>query len=294
MLRHLSLSAILAAGAILAWPGQPPGRLVKVYGDPATADRVAVIVPGADTTVATFDNSYRRPGGAARALRAEAARLAPGQELAVVAWLGYDAPLTVSLDVLTDGAAVEGAAALRHTVERLHRGTTASIALLCHSYGSALCARAVPGLPVTDLAVFGSPGLAAPSAAALAGPPGPTPGTTPATPPLPTSGATQAGPHRPTSGGKQAAGAGSASPLRVWAGLGGDDWVRFVPKVKIGPFGFGADPMSGAFGARVFETGPGGHSDYFAPGTPSLRNLALIALGRRGQVTPLTSPILGR
>jgi hypothetical protein len=71
----------------------------------------------------------------------------------------------------------------------------------------------------------------------------------------------------------------------VWAGLGGNDWVRFVPKITLGPFGFGGDPMSPSFGARIFEVGPGGHSDYFTPGTPSLRNLALIALGRPEQVS---------
>ncbi|MGW0202668.1 hypothetical protein ACWDX9_55575, partial [Nonomuraea sp. NPDC003201] len=86
--------------------------------------------------------------------------------------------------------------------------------------------------------------------------------------------------------GAQGGATGAAvAPLRVWAGLGENDWVRFVPKVKLGPVGFGADPMSPSFGARVFAVGSGGHSDYFTPGTPSLRNLALIALGHEGEVT---------
>ncbi|MFC4120205.1 alpha/beta hydrolase [Nonomuraea zeae] len=240
MLRHLAIAGLLAAGAVLAWPAHPSGRTVRIYGDLAAADRVAVIVPGADTTVATFDDGVHRPGGAARALLAQAARLAPGTRLAVVAWLGYDAPPTLSLGVLTDGAAVEGAAELRHTVEDLRRRTRAPISLLCHSYGSVLCAEAVPGLPVADLAVFGSPGLDAP----------------------PPSAAT-----------------------RVWAGLGDGDWIRFVPKVRLGPLGLGADPMVSGYADRRFEVGRGGHSDYFAHGTPSLRNLALIALGRAGEVT---------
>jgi hypothetical protein len=73
--------------------------------------------------------------------------------------------------------------------------------------------------------------------------------------------------------------------VRLWAGLGGDDWIRFVPKVKFGPLGLGTDPMDPDYGARIFEAGPGGHSDYFDRGTPSLHNLTLIALGRPDEVT---------
>ncbi|MGR6921039.1 alpha/beta hydrolase [[Actinomadura] parvosata] len=229
---------------LLTLPSQPAEHLVRFYGsDLATADRVAIIVPGADTRVATFDSSTRHPGGAARALLAEAARLAPGERLAVVAWLGYDSPPTLSLGALTDHAAITGARELRRTVAALHRLTSAPIALLCHSYGSFVCARAAPGLPLADLAFIGSPGVGA---------------------------------------------AGPAPPLRVrvWAGLGDTDWIRLVPKVKLGHLGFGADPMNAAYGARRFEAGTGGHSDYYTPGTPSLRNLALISLGRDQEVIP--------
>jgi hypothetical protein len=38
------------------------------------------------------------------------------------------------------------------------------------------------------------------------------------------------------------------------------------------------------FGARRFATGGGGHSDYLSPGGVSLRDLALIALGRTAEV----------
>ncbi|WP_431908424.1 alpha/beta hydrolase [Nonomuraea jabiensis] len=267
MLRNLLLAGLVTLGALVAWPGQPSGRLVRIYGDLATADRVAVIVPGADTTVATFDDGTERPGGAARALLAEAARLAPRERLAVVAWLGYDSPPTLSLSVITSDAAVKGARALRRTISELHARTPAPIALLCHSYGSVLCAKAAPGLPVTDLAVFGSPGLDVPSAATLAQ----------ATP--------NAEPARAAKGAQGGATRAEVVPLRIWAGLGENDWVRFVPKIKLGPMGFGTDPMNPSFGARVFAVGSGGHSNYFTPGTPSLRNLALIALGHEGAVT---------
>ncbi|TDD20532.1 alpha/beta hydrolase [Nonomuraea diastatica] len=258
MFRNLALAGLVATGAFLLLPAPPGGRLVKIYGDLKTADRVAVIVPGADTTVKTFDDGPERPGGAARALLAEAARLAPHERLAVVAWLGYDAPPTLSLGAIAYGAAGEGAGELRRTVAKLRGRTDAPVTLLCHSYGSAVCAKTVPGLPISDLAVFGSPGVDAPSAAALTAPP---------------------------RTGSVLASHGVPARPRVWAGLGANDWIRFVPKAKLGPLGFGTDPMSTAFGARVFEAGSGGHSDYFAPGTASLRNLTLIALGRSEQVT---------
>jgi len=43
--------------------------------------------------------------------------------------------------------------------------------------------------------------------------------------------------------------------------------------------------MDPAFGARMFATGSGGHSNYFKPGGISLRNLAYIALGDTAAVT---------
>ncbi|MFE3454544.1 alpha/beta hydrolase [Nonomuraea sp. NPDC059194] len=234
----LAGGALLLGVAAFAVPVSPGDRLVKVYGDLATADRIAIIVPGTDTTAATFDNGTHRPGGAARALLAEARRIEPGTRLAVVAWLGYDSPPTWSPSALTDGAAADGARELRARVLSL---PGVPVALLCHSYGSVVCARAAPGLPVADLAVFGSPGLGGARTAAAVG-------------------------------------------TRVWAGRGAGDWISNVPHLKIGPVGFGTDPMDPAFGARIFATGPGGHSDYFDAGTASLRNLALIALGRGEEV----------
>ncbi|MFD2353174.1 alpha/beta hydrolase [Nonomuraea ferruginea] len=156
---------MLALGALLAPPAQSSGRLVRVYGDVATADRVAVIVPGADITAETFDTGSHRPGGSARALLAEAADQSPGTRLAVVAWLGYDSPPTWSLKVMTDSSAGEGAQALRGMVTDLRRRTAAPIALLCHSYGSVVCAEAAAsGLPIADLALVASPGVESPAA----------------------------------------------------------------------------------------------------------------------------------
>ena len=143
----------------LSFDPRGPGEAIEVLGDLATATRVAVLVPGSDTSLATFGSrGTASPGGAAAALAAQAHRLDPGARLAVVAWLGYSTPATLSPGVLTSGDAGQGASALRPFVTDLARHG-ARVALLCHSYGTVVCGLAAPHLPVTDIAVFGSPGM---------------------------------------------------------------------------------------------------------------------------------------
>jgi alpha/beta hydrolase family protein len=143
------------------------GLAVEVVGNLARADRVAILVPGSDTSLTTFGSrGSASPAGAAAALAAEQHRLDPGARLAIIAWLGYGAPSTFSAGVLTSGDAVQGAAALRPFVREL-ASDGRQVALLCHSYGSVVCGLAAPRLPVTDIAVFGSPGMDAPSVRAL-------------------------------------------------------------------------------------------------------------------------------
>jgi alpha/beta hydrolase family protein len=213
------------------------GVAAMVIGNLATATRVAILVPGSDTTLATFfSRGSSSPGGGAEALAAEAHRLDPGERLAIIAWLGYPAPAMLSPAVMTSGDASQGAQALRPLVTALAEHGD-QVALLCHSYGSVVCGLAAPHLPVTDIAVFGSPGMDASSVASL---------------------------H---------------TKARVWAGQESGDPIKYVPHIRLFGLGFGADPMSPGFGARIFATGTGGHSAYLDPGSVSLRNLTRIALG---------------
>src|SRR5207248_5700757 len=196
------------------------GVAAMVIGNLATATRVAILVPGSDTTLATFfSRGPESPGGGAEALAAEARLLEPGERLAVIAWLGYPTPAMLSPAVMTSGDAGQGAQALRPLVTALAQHGD-QVALLCHSYGSVVCGLAAPHLPVTDIAVFGSPGMDASSVASL---------------------------H---------------TTARVWAGRESGDSIRFVPHVQLFGLGFGADPMSNGFGARIFATGDSGHSGY--------------------------------
>ncbi|MFE2880047.1 alpha/beta hydrolase [Streptomyces roseus] len=233
--RAAKLEAMGADGTarFLAFDGRGKGRAVEVLGDLESADRIAVLVPGSDTTLDT----YQRFRAGALALRQRL--LAGHPRSAVVAWLGYDTPGTVSPTVLSADRADAAAAELGPFLDRLGRTAApgARLSLLCHSYGSVVCARTATGPAVTDMALFGSPGTGAGSAAEL-----------------------------PTG-------------ARVWAGRGGADWIGRVPHVRLGGLGFGTDPVDPSFGARPFTAGRGGHSDYLKPGTASLDSLARIVLG---------------
>jgi hypothetical protein len=143
------------------------GLAVEVVGNLARARRVAILVPGSDTSLATFDSrGTASPQGSALALAAQARRLDPGNHLAVIAWLGYATPSTLSPAVMTSGDAGQGASALRPFVDDLVEHGH-QVALICHSYGSVVCGLAASHLPVTDIAVVGSPGMDASSVRVL-------------------------------------------------------------------------------------------------------------------------------
>ncbi|MEV7169948.1 alpha/beta hydrolase [Streptomyces sp. NPDC093224] len=232
------LRALAADGSaqFLGFDGRRGGRAVEVFGELESADRVAVLVPGSDTTLDTYARFRAGAVALQERLRAEYGRSA------VVAWLGYDTPGTVSTTVLTAGRADEAAAELGPFLERLRSmaGPDARLSLLCHSYGSVVCARTATGPAVSDVVLYGSPGTGAGSVREL------------------------------------------ASGARVWAGRGSADWIARVPHVRLGGVGFGTDPVDPAFGARPFAAGDAGHSGYLAPGSRSLGSLAAIVLGTAG------------
>lgn len=159
--------AQLGGHRLLFFDPRGQGEAAAVLGNLATARRVAILVPGSDTSLLTFGSrGTASPAGGAEALAAQARRLRPGARLAVIAWLGYPAPATLSPGVLTSGDAQQGARALTALVGWLAaRGV--QVALLCHSYGTVVCGLAAPHLPVADIAVFGSPGMDASSVRSL-------------------------------------------------------------------------------------------------------------------------------
>ncbi|WP_329124266.1 alpha/beta hydrolase [Streptomyces sp. NBC_01353] len=217
----------------LSFDGRDGGRSVEVVGDLASAEHIAVLVPGSDTAL----GSERFRAGAV-ALQRQL-----GERAAVLAWLGYPTPATASAAAITPGRAEEAAPGLRDFVGELRAAKPAArLTLLCHSYGSVVCAKAAPGLPVAGIVLYGSPGTGADSAADL------------------------------------------RTTATVWAGRGESDWIDWVPHLRVplpfGELGFGTDPLVPEFGARVFDAGAGGHSDYLVPGSVPLRQLASIVMGR--------------
>ncbi|TCO62223.1 alpha/beta hydrolase [Actinocrispum wychmicini] len=219
--------------SFLTFDGRDGGRTVEVFGDLAQAERIAVLVPGSDTDL----DRYGRLESAAAALVGQL-----GDKSAVIAWLGYATPSTISLGVLTTGRADEATGGLRRFVEELRAVKPAArTSLVCHSYGTVVCARAAADMAVSDIVLLGSPGTGYDTVAEL---------------------------H---------------TPATVWAGRGATDWIANVPHFRlrfmVTTIGFGPDPLSPGFGARVFDAGTGGHSDYLKPGSSSLAGIARIISG---------------
>lgn len=243
----------------LAFDPRGNGRVVEVFGDLGAADRIAVLVPGVSTTADNFDTGLddvrdRAPAVQARALYDATRAAAPGQNVAVIAWLGYDAPQGVGRDAAREELARAGATALeRFSADLAVMRPRAAVTLIGHSYGSVVTGLAAAGLPaqVRDLVVVGSPGVGVSRAADL---------------------------H---------------TSAQVWVGQSAQDWIDWVPAFRVWGAGHGSLPTTPGFGGRVFDTsGVIDHDHYLAPGTQSLSNIVGIVLGLDSSVTKPSLPVL--
>jgi pimeloyl-ACP methyl ester carboxylesterase len=256
-------SAMRHAGAPYAqWAGQGRqflafdprgnGRIVEVFGELGTADRIAVLVPGVANRVDNFDTGLgdvrdRAPAVQARTLYDATVAAAPGQHVAVIAWLGYDAPQGVGRSAAREELARAGAKSLeRFATNLVTMRPNAVVTMIGHSYGSVVAGLAAAHLPsqVRDLVVIGSPGMGVSRVADL------------------------------------------GTSAHVWAGQSTQDCIDWVPAVQLWGAGHGAMPTSPGFGDRVFGTrGVSDHDHYLAPGTQSLGNIVQIMLGHDALVT---------
>ncbi|GAB7183349.1 alpha/beta hydrolase [Kitasatospora sp. Ki12] len=226
---------------VLAFDPRGRGQVAEVYGDLTGAARTAVIVPGSDIDLLSFDragNPYGTPAGMARALHE-----ATGRQVAVIAWAGYTTPVGLGPDAATEDLARAGADRLTRLLDGLAATTRpqAPATVYCHSYGSVVCGLARPTpARASGVVVLGSPGMGVGSAADL----------------------------------------DPRVPLWATA-RNGSDWIGDVPNVRLFGLGHGTDPTAPGFGARPLPaTGSHGHNGYFAPGTDSLAAYAAVALGR--------------
>jgi hypothetical protein len=140
-------------------------KTVVAIGDLDRAQHVATYVGGLSTTargdLGRYDDDLKR-------LRGQAVTVAPGDDVAVVTWLGYNAPqpheILTSIDrnVLNSKLARDNADALASFVTGLDaaRDRPAHQVVLAHSYGAVLAGFAMLRTSaVDDVAVFGAPGL---------------------------------------------------------------------------------------------------------------------------------------
>lgn len=132
------------------------GRIAELVGDLGSASAVAVLVPGTKSNLGNFDRTAER----ARLMHATASDV-NCSDVAVIAWLGYDAP-----DNLWQARHIEPAAAggiqlasfLESLADDMQPG--ARITLVGHSYGTDVVAKALLAGARADAALFlGSPGV---------------------------------------------------------------------------------------------------------------------------------------
>ncbi len=139
------------------------GRIIEVYGDLETATKVAVVVPGIESTLANEARSLRQ---SAKHLYDEA-RAMGDDDVAVVAWLGYDTPGLLGAPFEANAAVA--ARDLAAFVRNLDLGSSVTTTVVAHSYGSLVTGIALRdfGLTVDNVVVLGSPGMDANRASEL-------------------------------------------------------------------------------------------------------------------------------
>jgi hypothetical protein len=241
-----------AAGRrFVAFDPRGDGLAVELVGDLATADRVAILVPGVGGTLADFDRGLggvrrRAPSVQARVLSAELHAVDARARVAVVAWLGYDPPEGLGVDAARRERAGAGARALTGFVATLVADRPGlAVTLVGHSYGALVLGLAAPHLDprVGDLVALAGSGMGVDRAADL------------------------------------------RTGARVWAAEASRDWIRRVPGLRVGGLGHGTRPGDPAFGARPLPVaGVDGHDGYLVPGSPTLHAVALIVLGHPAEV----------
>ncbi|MBC7592077.1 MAG: hypothetical protein H7226_13685, partial [Salinibacterium sp.] len=247
------------------------GRAAIVLGDLATADYVTYLVPGMFFTI---ENQMGDWVGAAGRLYDEqlewldyfgssggstAGSDRDPKTVATVAWIGYHTPNLTNVGGIQN--ADEGRDALASAIKGLQSirsGDEPYVTVVAHSYGStaALMALTEYDFEVDALALVGSPGSAAKSVAEL-----------------------------------------HVRDANVFVGEA--PWDP-IPNSAY----FGSDPGSASYGAKVLGVtgaadtitgarllGSSGHNEYFSPGTESMRNFALISIGK-GQFVTGGAPVV--
>jgi hypothetical protein len=230
---------------LLGFSTEGDGRAIVSNGNPDTADHQAVYVPGTTSELGNIDGNINRMVSVWHAADDEA----DGKSVSTITWLGYDAPDSVAKDAPFKHYAYDGAPAFNQFLDGLdasHTGDSdAHRTVIGHSYGSTLVgAAAQTGHLDADDVV-------------LAGSPG-----------VRVSGAEEM--DVPTGHVWNEEADGDPVPdIGRWGALSGDNFI--IP----------SDPE---FGANQMSTDTEGHSGYWDEHSTSLRNQALVVVGKGDDV----------
>lgn len=237
------------------------GRAAIGIGDLQEADYISYVVPGMffgiDAQLVAWTGmadalAAEQNGWLARLGDAPAGEGAPAARAATISWIGYETPTLVnvaSMDLAREGrdtltSALQGFDALR-------LGDDAHVSIFAHSYGStaAMLALEENDVTVDALAIMGSPGSPAPTAADLKVRDGNVWVGVAWWDPIPSTGVFGSQPASARYGAKHFGVNGTTDPIT-------------------------GEALAGAFS----------HNDYFTPGSESFRNLALIGIDREDLV----------
>ncbi|MFB7900479.1 alpha/beta hydrolase, partial [Streptomyces xiamenensis] len=201
----------------------------------------AILVPGTGTDMTSAG------GQIARIDRMQnAASDWTDDDVAVISWLGYDAP-EIPSGVTTTGRADAGAADLRDFTAGLSTAHTTGgshLTVMGHSYGSTMVGAADKGgdgLGADEVIVVGSPGMSVSKAQNL-----------------------------------------HIDPAHLWVGVADDDPIpRHLSEQTLG-----VGPHRSYFGAQEMYVDTSGHSGYWDEGSQSLENIGMIIAGLTPREAP--------
>lgn len=136
------------------------GRIAVSVGDLDTATNLSVSVPGLTSNSTSVGENV----GSVTNLYEAGRSLHPGQTLACLAWIGYDAPdASESGGVAFETMATNGGDRLADTLDglRASRDDRAHLTVIGHSYGSTTVGHGLSDhdVEIDDAVVVGSPGL---------------------------------------------------------------------------------------------------------------------------------------
>lgn len=147
---------------LLAFERGENGRAIVSHGNPDTADNVATMVPGTNSTWESINSQMDYAGGVAEA----SDEFSDGDTNAVISWVGYDAPEDLgALSGRGADNAVDELSRFQDGLRSTYQGTTPSHnTIIGHSYGSTVLghtAMSETGIDADDMIFVGSPGVSA-------------------------------------------------------------------------------------------------------------------------------------